>query len=256
MVSNMRHNIILFLIAMFVAAQLAHAEDTPVRTNEEAAAFFSKANVLDSTLILVAKEKFTKSDSNVQTQILQYMLDLSGTRRAVVESDSISSVWFPSNGALTFNEWNTARNQIGQYNYAQVDRLGDDKWFFTVGGELSFSSITTVGINGRVGTYLWKRFLDAGLGFNVGYSNGAGRDGWDVSANLTSRLYFTRFFSKLPLSPFVGVGFGFVFCPDAGFDPLSTAGFNWYLRKGAIDVAVQYGKSSDFGITAGYTISF
>ncbi len=243
--------IVLLLGVLPVLAVESDADD-----NENAAAFFSQASVLDSTLILVGKPEFTAAAQSRKEMLVSRMLDVSETKRAVVDAEGRSYLWFIYDNKLCFREWNTESSLIDNYNYISVDRLGDDKWFFTVGGEMSFSSTTSIGINGRVGTYLWKRFLDAGLGFNAGYSNGGDTDNWDVSANINSRLYFTRFFSRCPVSPFVGVGLGFVFCPSIEFDPLATVGLNWYLSKGAIDFALQYGKASEFGVTAGYTISF
>ena len=251
----MKKFIILFII-MALGVIRALAVETDNRPAPDATEYFSKASVLDSTLVLVAKPEFTTVGQTRKEEIVSTMLQLSGTRRAVVDSDGKSWLWYIYDNNLYCKSWNTNMNLIDDYNYLRVDRLGDDKWFFTVGGELSFISTTSVGINGRIGTYLWKRFLDAGLGINVGYSNGKGTDGWDVSANLSSRLYFTRFFSRIPLSPFIGVGLGFVFCPSIDFDPMGTVGFNWYLPKGSIDFAVQYGKASKFGITVDYTISF
>lgn len=247
---------ILLLISILIGALSVFASEPATSTNKEAATFFSKASMMDSTLILVGKEKYAVADKAVQTEMIKYMLDLSNTNRAIVEYDGKSWFWYFFDGHLYCNSWNTSYNLINDYNYAEVDRLGDDKWFFTVGGDMSFSSVINIGISGRFGTYLWKRYLDAGLGLNCSYSNSSESDNWSLSMNITSRLYFTRFFSNHSLAPFVGAGFGYVFSPSSDFDPLVTLGLNWYLPKGSIDVAIQYGKSSEFGLTAGYTISF
>lgn len=248
----------IFFISLLVSLAMIQtlAAEPASGAIDDAGRYFSKASILDSTLILVGKPEFALAGVSKKKEIVSKMLVFSKTTRAVVDSDGQSYLWYKLDDVMYCKEWNTERNLIEDYNYAKVDRLGEDKWFFTVGGEFSVSSAVSVGVNGRVGTYLWKRFLDAGLGFNVGYSNSGDYNGWDVSANISSRLYFTRFFSKYSLSPFVGVGLGFVFCPSTDFDPLGTIGFNWYLPKGSIDFALQYGKASKFGITAGYTISF
>lgn len=247
---------ITILICILALPHTAFSATPPVDPNVEAVRFFTKAAKMDDTLFLSAKDAFAAADSLKQTEMIRHMLSYSGARRVVVESATNSTVWYLLDRRLLRNEWNTEKNLIHEYNYAQVNRYGADKWFFTFGGDMSFSSVITIGVNGRIGAYLWKRFIDAALGLNIGYSGGGGADYWNISANLTSRVYFTRFFSKSPLSPFAGIGVGYVICPDVNFDPLAIAGVNWYLSRGSIDFSIQYGKSSKFGITAGYTISF
>ena len=234
----------------------AQANEPKTRTSKEAAQYFSKAELLDSTLILHGKEKFLHAEHNVQREMITYMFEFANARRVIVETDSISWLWFDYSGQLLSYRYNTIDNLLDKYDYAQVDRLGIEKWFATFGGELSFSTISSIGINGRVGTYLWRRFLDVGLGLNIGYYHSKGSNEWDVSANLSSRLYFTRFFTKFSLSPFVGVGMGIIMAPSLDYDPMAICGYNWYMRKGSIDVAIQYGRYSKFGISAGYTIPF
>lgn len=249
---------IILLICFLVGSMSVLAQEPVVRTNEEAATFFSEASIMDSTLFLVGTEKFALADNSKQKEIIGYMLSLSRTSRAVVKFNDRSWLWFRYDNRLYWTDWKTDQNLVGEYSYAQVDRLGEDKWFFTYGGNLGCSSSFDVSLelNGRIGTYLWKRFLDAGFGLNVGYSSHGDSDDCDVSVDLTSRLYFSRFFSKCPFAPFVGVGMGYVFCPDMQFDFSASAGFNWYLSKGSIDFAVQYGNASKLGISAGYTTTF
>lgn len=247
---------ITFLIILLAGIKPAVAVGPDAERKEDFSGFFLKAAIMDSTLILEGRQEFAAADRSRKDEIIRYMLDVSKTRRAVVDTEEQSWIWFMYDGRLYCSGWNTGKNLIDDYSYARVDRLGNDKWFFSAGGEISISSSVSVGINGRIGTYLWNRFLDAGLGLNVGYDGGGEGDVWNVAVDLTSRVYFTRFFSKWPLSPFMGVGLGYVFCPDMNLDPLATVGFDWYLSKGSIDLSVQYGKSSKLGITAGYTISF
>lgn len=234
----------------------AKANEPTARTNQEAAKYFSKAELLESTLILQGKGNFFNAAPDVQREMISYMLDFSKARRAIVETDSISWLWFRHSGQLLSYRCNTVENHLKNYDYAQVDRLGSDKWFVTFGGELSFSSTTSIGLNGRVGSYLWKRYLDLGLGLNFGYHHSDGSDDWDVSANTSSRLYFTRLFSKCSISPFIGLGVGIIIAPNFDFDPMALCGFNWYMNKGSIDFTIQYGNYSKFGISAGYTIPF
>lgn len=237
-------------------AFIANANEPSTRTNPEAAQYFSKAELLDSTLILQGKQKFLSAEYHVQQEMILYMLDFSKARRVIVETDGVSWLWFNHSGQLFSYQCNTIENLLDSYNYAQVDRLGSEKWFVTFGGEFSFSSTTSIGINGRVGTYLWKRFLDVGVGLNVGYYHSKVSNDWDVSASVSSRLYFTRFFTKFSLSPFVGIGMGVIMSPSFDCDPMALCGFNWYMKKGSIDIAIQYGRYSKFGISAGYTIPF
>lgn len=249
---------IILLISIFVSSISVLAQQPTVRTNEEAATFFSKASIMDSTMFLVCNEKFAMADKAKQEEIIIYMLTLSSSSRAIVECNGKCWLWLLYDNRLHCTSWNTNQNLIDEYNYAQIDRLGEDKWFFTIGGNLSLSSSMDVslGLNGRVGTYLWKRYLDTGLGLNVRYSNYGGKNNCDISIDLSSRLYFSRFFSKCPFAPFVGVGIGGVFCPDAKFNVLGSAGFNWYLQKGSIDFSVQYGNASKLGVSVGYTTTF
>lgn len=237
-----------------------YADTTNDKLQEEAAECFSKAGVLDSTLYLTANDQFVKADFEKKKELISYVLKYSNSNRAIVESQNTTCLWLMNNGDLTSYEMNTNKSLLNDYNFAQVDRLGDEKWFVSFGGEISYSSDFSLSFNGRVGTYLWKRFLDAGVGLNVGMSAATGDEDEDatfnMSTNLTSRLYFTRFFTKWPVSPFVGIGVGYTISPESSFEPLGTAGFNWYLTKGSIDFSIQYGKSSKFGLSAGYTISF
>lgn len=253
--------IIIFLTTLFGCISFLNAGEPSKRTNEEAAEYFSSAKKRKETITLTAKEKYTEASMEKKKELISYMLELTETKRAIVETANSSWLWVKDDDIIMSYEMETSKSIINKYNYAQVDRLGERKWFLSFGGEMSYSSEYSMSFNGRIGTYLWKRFLDAGIGFNVGVSAAMDESSdedakFNLSTNFTSRLYFTRFFKQWNASPFIGVGIGYTFSPASHFEPLGSVGLNWYLTKGSIDVSIQYGKSSKFGITAGYTISF
>lgn len=249
---------IIFAVLCIIATTLTFkAANNEAMSNIRPELYFSEANILDSTLILNAKPTFGREQQKMKEDIIQHMLLSTGTKRVIVNSADNTSLWYIVDGKTYSSEWSTTQNSINDYNYVELDRLGPDKWFFNIGGEYVFSDGFFLNLNARVGTYLYKNILDAGFGVSAGLFWNGDDTNFDMNINITGRFYFTRLIKKpMPLAPFVGVGLGYVILPKGTFEPLVTAGVNWYLSKGSIDLAIQYGTASKFGFTAGYTITF
>lgn len=245
-----------FLIVVSIIFSIGcFAFDGKADSDTDMTVYFSDAAIKDSTIFLKANNKFVTLDSISQTELIKELLLQMNAGRAVVNTSEESYLWLREGENFERLRWDVASNTIGNYNYLQLNRYGTDKWFLTVAAQATLISSWSFGLNARGGTYLWKRFLDIGVGVNMAYEYKDLKE-FSASVDLTSRLYFTRFFSKWNLSPFVAVGLGYVFAPDHTFQPLGGIGLNWYLSTGSIDLSIQYGSATKFGISAGYTITF
>lgn len=247
----------LLIIASIIISLVNIAFGSNPEAGEDMTVYFSDAAINDSTIFLKANKRFASLDSISQTSLIRDLLFQTNADRAVVNTSAESYLWLMEGPILTRLKWGTESNTINDYNYLQVERYGTDKWFLTIGAQLSATELSSLsfGINARGGTFLWKRILDIGLGVNMAYECLKQRE-FSAAVDISSRFYFTRFFSKWSLSPFVAVGLGYVIAPSSSFDPLGGIGLNWYLSKGSIDLSIQYGRASKLGISTGYTISF
>lgn len=268
----MKHLLIILILLMPTMAVQAQDETTTTYSAPDIETYFSSAEMVDDCLILYSLPAFEALDQMKQLNMIRPIADQTQAARVLVHSKDAETCWLKMNDAWIPSSWSLSTLPIDKYAYVEVQRHGTDKWYFSFGGDFNadshFSSIT-VGANGRIGTFLYKRVVDLSLGTTIGYSylESAGEvsdnseesssvNDFNFSIDLTSRFYFTRLFSSRRLSPFVGVGVGYIISPDSAFEPQFSVGANWYLSKGSIDFAIKYGKTSRWGINIGYTIPF
>lgn len=86
---------IILLISILVGSISVLAQEPTIRPNEDAATYFSKASIMDSTVFLVCNEKFVAADRTTQTKIVGYvMTNMAHASRAVIKSNDKCWFWY------------------------------------------------------------------------------------------------------------------------------------------------------------------
>ena len=254
---------ILFLAGLAVTATASAQSTAP---QEEApksqAAYFNGGSLINECLMLDATEAFSLLSEKDQGAAVMVMLKTLDADRAVVKTAAGSTLWYKKNGLPVSVFLGKKGFNPEDYSFAQLDRLGSSRWFLTFGAQIGYRDSFSVGANARGGVYLLRDILDIGLGLNVdALLPKDGDDSVVLMLDLSSRFYFSKWMPRSRIIPYVGLGLGYsvdVAGSDnkSSFEPVISAGANWYLSKGSIDIGLQYGTERDFCFNVGYTITF
>lgn len=165
-------------------------------------------------------------------------------------------LWLAGQMAYSYvDSWNVDSMRIEDYMPLELKRSGRLTYFYYIGGSLTGSKGASNGtLNYSIGTYLWKDKLDISIGTNMGYNKASGSKAkFAGSMSLSSRYYFPLHMKKINLSPYLGGAISWTYAPDSFWELQALAGACWFVGSGSLDLGLQYGKESKFGMTLGYT---
>lgn len=161
------------------------------------------------------------------------------------------------NSLFCIEAWNNDSLRIENYRPLELNRSGDTKVFYYVGGMFSGGDGYSNGsLNLRVGSYLYKNIIDASATLNLGYNKMSGDSQFAGDVGFDSRAYLPFRIKNVNLAPYAGAGVSYSFSPDSYFELRLLAGACWFVGPGSLDVGLQYGTKSDFSLTLGYTFRF
>lgn len=253
---------IMILTGLAISVQASQHSDPNEIKSASLSDCFSGGCLVNDCLILNAAQDFPQLSEEDQSAAVRQMLDNIEAKRAIVKSSNGSTLWHVKDGVITSLFLGNDKFNPDDYSYANLDRLGSSRWFLTFGGQLGYNDNFTIGANARGGAYLLRDILDLGLGVNV---NVLVPDEGDESVmlmfDLSSRLYLSKWMPRSRIAPYAGLGLGYsvdVANSDSSgsVEPVISAGANWYLSKGSIDIGLQYGTERNFCFNIGYTLSF
>ena len=164
-------------------------------------------------------------------------------------------LWMASDGGVKLLEqWNNDSLKLEDYLPLELQRQGETKIFYYVGGTFSGGDGYTNGmLNLRGGSYLFKNILDASLNLNLGYNHSGDEGEFAGDIGVDTRAYLPFHLGKLNLAPYAGTGVSWSFAPTSYFEWRLLAGGCWFVGPGSLDVGLQYGTETDFALTLGYT---
>lgn len=158
------------------------------------------------------------------------------------------------NGVLYIEKWNNDSLNMENYMPLELKRNGDTKVFYYVGGSFSGGDGYSNGsLDLRLGSYLYKNFVDASVSLNIGYNKSGGESSFAGDIGVDSRAYLPFRIKNVNLSPYAGAGVSYSFSPDTYFELRLLAGACWFVGPGSLDIGLQYGTKSDLALTFGYT---
>lgn len=165
------------------------------------------------------------------------------------------------NGFVLVERWDTVDMSLAEYQPKKLERNGESRLYYSFGGALSVlyaPGQMQMGSQGyfRVGTFLYKNYLDASASIQVGFQMTASKDDnhyLNVVTGLSSRAYLPFRFKGASLAPYIGAGASFAVAPNKFFELQILSGLCWIIGSGNLDIGVQYGLKSKFAVTLGYT---
>ena len=153
--------------------------------------------------------------------------------------------------------WNNDSLDIEHYMPLELNRTGDTKVFYYVGGTFSGSdSYSNGSLNLRVGSFLYKNIIDASGTVNIGYNKTNGNSQFAGDIGIDSRAYLPFRIKNINLAPYAGAGISYSFSPNSYFELRFLTGTCWFLGLGSLDLGLQYGTKSSISLSLGYTFRF
>jgi hypothetical protein len=213
----------------------------------------------NNPLTLLPKDIFLKADKDIKKFVISNAMSNFDVKIARVNSGSNRELWGKSKGNETILleslDLNNLDLQKFKDNRSQL--LIRNNWFLYYGGNTMFNpDMFTLGLNFRVGSFLVKNRWDLAFSWSVNAMSQENAEDVYGGLNLGLNTRYYQPLKKLPISPYVGAGIAYnvPFSDiDATSEFIGMLGCTWALGPGSLDFGVQYGTTSKFMLTVGYT---
>lgn len=247
----MRYSLILLL---FVVCNGVKAQNSKIYTDTIVAEAFSGGIVHEGSLHLIATDKYdTLNVMRKRAAIAEISKDFESST-IIISNGSKQEAWIlEKNGRPEFiDEWNLDEMAIEEYLPLEIEKSGPTRLFWHAGGSMNGESGSfTQMVSFRAGTYLYKNMIDCSVSADLGLMVNQGDADFTGSIGIMGRCHVP--IKKLPLSPYGGIGVSLNFAPSVYFELALYTGMSFFVGPGSIDVGLQYGIKSGFGLTFGYT---
>lgn len=212
----------------------------------------------EGRLVVVAKDTYDTLDIDGRNAVLNAVADdFTAEDVVVVRGDSTREIWRKrKDGTLSYlDEWNMDNPQLKKFVPLELDATGDRRLFWYAGGSLtSTKNMFELMASFRAGTFLYRDIIDLSLLANIGVSGTDRATNFNGDLGLMGRVYYPiRSMKAFPLAPYAGLGATMTYSPGFDVELVLYLGVSMYVGPGSIDVGVQYGLSSKFAATFGYT---
>ena len=190
---------------------------------------------------------------NVLNKVAQ---DFAGFDMIIYSGGQQRELWLNSGGGIRMIEsWNNDSLKIEDYLPLELNRHGETKVFYYVGGLLNGGNGSmSYSLNLRAGSYLYKNLLDVSATLNLGGNKpDGGENQFTGDLGVDSRAYLPFRIKNVNLAPYAGVGVSWSFAPESYYEVRFLAGGCWFVGPGSFDIGLQYGLKSEYSVTLGYT---
>lgn len=248
-------------IAICLASVLIHdagAQDVKVYVDSMTAEYVAAGAMMDGKLKVVAKEGYDTLGLDTRKVVLEAIADDFPTDDVVVlRYDSSREVWKRNpDGSLSYlDQWNMTDPQLKDFAALKLDRTGNRRLFWYAGGSMmSTDGLFSLLASFRAGTFLYRDIIDFSVLANMGISSTEDATSFNGDLGLMGRAYYpVRALESFPMAPYAGLGATMTYSPSFNIELVFYAGVSMYFGPGSIDVGLQYGLSSKFAATFGYT---
>jgi hypothetical protein len=250
--------IIFALIAgHYCAAQQSGQNDWTISFNN----YFESDSTSETSVNLYAKPYYSNTSWQSKSFVIDNILSMRNKKVAYVSYGHKREIW-GKDATQTVRLLDTL--DMNSNNLKGIEResqkLIKHPWFFYFGGQSNFNSETfSLMLSARIGFFLLKDRWDLALSETFSVSE----TGATSELGILSKVYYP--IKKYKISPYIGTGLSLVY---TGYDngqeytentywaPTLLWGISWYVGHGSLDVGMQYGKTSKFAVTVGYTFLF
>lgn len=175
----------------------------------------------------------------------------------VINSEQGREMWVLDEGNYRLLEvWDNNQLNIDSFRPLTINSYGESRLYYSLGGAFFGNSTKYVfSGNARIGTFLYKNFLDVSAIATLGGSIGKEESSFNLSIAAHSRAYLPFKIKTINLSPYVGAGASWTILPSSFFEFQALSGVCWFVGPGRLDLGLQYGIKSKFAATIGFTFT-
>ncbi|MDR1348794.1 MAG: hypothetical protein LBJ63_10320 [Prevotellaceae bacterium] len=222
--------------------------------------YFESDSTTETSVNLNAKQGYIDASMQTKQFIIDNVLSSRNRKVAFISYGDIREIWGKDayGNTVLLDSINMNSSNFGKIR-ENSQKLIKHPWFFYFGGQGMYTPETSgnIAFNARVGFFLLLNKWDLALSLSLSHTtNHGGDDMGYIPIGLTSKYYFPMTVKKQRISPYLGGGIEYVADITNGEKQINfpiLAGVSWALGPGSLDVGVQYGKTSKFTATAGYT---
>lgn len=247
---------IIFIIFAAIMSATVLWSQTRVYQNPDLLKYIQGGASKDGILELSVKPGFSSLSVEEQNNLLNFFFaDFPNSKIVVRISKTESQLWIPQQQGYVFaSDWNIDNLPLADYKPLELNKYGNSRFFYYVGGSLSGSGGMSSGmVNLRGGSFLYKEIWDISASLGLGFSGSSDEKQFIGDIGIMTRAYLPWRIPKVNLAPYAGVGASLSFAPETVFEGQLLAGCSWFVGPGSFDVGFKYGIQSGFSMTFGYT---
>lgn len=248
--------ILLLTICVFAEAQ-TQQNNSKSLTDPMVVRYLRGGFAKEKKLYLMTNSDYTALQENQKREVLGNVAkEFAGYDMTLYTGGQGRELWIADgNGVKCLERWNNDSLRIEDFLPLELNRSGETKVFYYVGGMLNGGNgSTSYSLNLRAGSYLYKNLLDASATLNLGGNKAEGSESqFTGDVGVDSRAYLPFRIKEVNLAPYAGAGLSWSFALERFFELRLLAGGCWFVGPGSLDIGLQYGTKSDFALTLGYT---
>jgi opacity protein-like surface antigen len=261
--------IFMLMIGSYCAAQNNSIGNELARQFDK---YFEMDSISATFISLKAKPAYVNTSVQIKS-LIDNLLSIQNRKLAYVRYAHKRDIWGrnAANTLVLLDSIDLNNNNSSELRTAasESQKLVKHPWFIYFGGQGMFNSdYVNVAFNVRAGFFLLLNKWDLALshGLNVSDTGEGGALTINVPIGLSSKYYFPTTIKSQRISPYLGAGIAYAYVRTDNYisehynteeewqpDYSALAGLSWALGPGSLDLGLQYGKLSKFGVSIGYT---
>jgi hypothetical protein len=222
--------------------------------------YFETDSISATSVHLTAKPYYINMSMQSKTFVIDNILSLRNKKIAYVRYGHKREIWGKNASNTTILLDNIdLNNSILRKPETESQKLLKHPWFLYFGGQGTFNpQYTNISSDARAGFFLLLNRWDLALSLGWSIMDSGENFMANMPIGLSSKYYFPMTFKDQRISPYFGGGIGYTYMENDNstewqFDLSALAGISWAVGPGSLDLGLQYGKVSKFGVTIGYT---
>ena len=217
----------------------------------------------DKKIYLTVKNNYSELNDSAKQSIMQKIAtEFPKHDIEIYAKEQSRELWIQKDdGIYLVESWNNDSLNINEYLPLELERSGNNKFFYYYGCNFNGSKgYHTGNLSFRIGSYLYKDWIDCSFTSNMGYNVTERGSSFLFDFGIDNR-YYLNFWKrkndqkppKVNMAPYLGLGLSLTASPQVLFEFRFFAGFCWFIGPGSLDFGFQYGIKSSYSFSVGYT---
>ena len=179
----------------------------------------------DKKIYLTVKNNYSQLNDGAKQSIMQKIAK--GFPKHDIEiyaKEQSRELWIQKDGGIYLVEsWNNDSLNINEYLPLELERNGNNKFFYYYGCNFNGSKGSHTGnLSFRIGSYLYKDWIDCSFTSNMGYNATEGGSSFAFDFGIDNRYYRKRKKDQKPpkvnMAPYTGLGVSLTVSPQVFFE--------------------------------------